>query len=94
MNFQITAPQHLPPKVLVSHAFVDGAYLGRDAEFMGIPFPNAASAVEYVARAIRDMGGYSAMMAPSLMVNRTRRDAACSSACTPSARAGYLQRAM
>ncbi len=53
-------PLHIQPaKILTAHVFVDGAYLQERGKAINVPYPNPSDPVDYILRAIRDMGGNS-----------------------------------
>src|SRR4051794_18564975 len=55
------AGEYYPPSLmLTAYAFVDGAYFRCQAKrVQGVDYPNPHSTIEYVMRAVREMGGYS-----------------------------------
>jgi hypothetical protein len=67
MNSALYVP---PAKILTAHAFVDGAYLRKEGEGIGVRFPHPGSAIDYILKAVRDMGGYSSTI-DSVLKRRT-----------------------
>lgn len=58
----LLGPFDPPLSIFHSFSFIDGAYFREEAKKIGIKYPNPKSCIEYIHRAIRELGGYSSKM--------------------------------